>query len=217
MSVLTFVGGFLDVYTFMTRGGIFANTQTTNLANLGFFIANRQFIEVFRVALPILSCIFGALVSTILLRHRDESLHKELLYFEVIILLLIGFTKDPRFDTLINCTVSFITCFQLNLFRKMGALAHNTTISTGNLRQVGELMADGVMSKKEANIKLAVKYFCVTFMFVLGAVISTFATNIFFEKSIWMCSGLLLFSIYLLGYLNKTRERKFFLKSRFRM
>ena len=43
------VGGFLEVYTFVTRGGIFANAQTGNIARIGIFWlrANRCWCCVF--------------------------------------------------------------------------------------------------------------------------------------------------------------------------
>ena len=34
-ACLTFVGGFLDAYTYILRGGVFANAQTGNLVLFG--------------------------------------------------------------------------------------------------------------------------------------------------------------------------------------
>ena len=41
--LLTAVGGFLDAYTYLVRGGVFANGQTGNLVLLGIRLANRNF------------------------------------------------------------------------------------------------------------------------------------------------------------------------------
>ena len=38
MGLLSVVGGYLDAYTYLCRGGVFANAQTGNIAALGFHI-----------------------------------------------------------------------------------------------------------------------------------------------------------------------------------
>ena len=213
MSMLTFIGGFLDIYTFITRGGIFANTQTTNLAKLGYFIATEQFANGLQCIIPILSCILGGIVSTILMKKGKNELYKNLLIFELLILIIIGFVRDPKWNMLVNCVLSFITSFQLNLFRKYGNLAHNTTISTGNLRQVGELVADAIMGKKKREKILSMKYATLVFMFVIGALVATLLTSLFDERSIWFC-GIVLIGLLMIGsYIDKQEKKQYnFLK-----
>ena len=191
MSILTFIGGFLDVYTFITRGGVFANTQTTNLAKLGYNIATHQFDDCMMLILPIISCILGASVSTILMKKEKDEGNRNLMILEILILVGIGFITNPKYDLFINSLLSFLTSFQLNLFRKYGNLAHNTTISTGNLRQVGELFGMFILNKTKIERNVAFKYATLVFMFVVGATMSVLLTTIFQEKSIWFCSLLL--------------------------
>lgn len=42
-SLLAMVGGFLDVYTYLTRGGVFANAQTGNIVLLGITLFRRKY------------------------------------------------------------------------------------------------------------------------------------------------------------------------------
>lgn len=196
LSTLTFIGGFLDIYTFITRGGVFANTQTTNLAKLGYVIANNQIYECIQYILPIIACIIGGVTSTILVKKRnDDGLHKHLLLFEVLVFILVGLVRGSKYDLLVNTSVSFITSFQLNLFRKYEDISHNTTIMTGNLRQVGEFIANYLISRNKNDRSIFIKYTSLVSMFLLGAIVSVILTNLFMEKSIWICGILLLIII----------------------
>lgn len=193
MATLTFIGGFLDVYTFITRGGVFANTQTTNLARLGYCLGTHQWVESIPFVVSIIACILGGLTSTILIKKgKDEGLHQNLILFEILVLFSIGFIRNQQLHLVVNSVISFITSFQLNMFRKYHHLAHNTTISTGNLRQVGELIGNYFGSKSKTDRDVTLKYTSLVFMFVIGAIFSVFITNVFNEKSIWVCSLILL-------------------------
>ena len=51
--LLAIVGGFLDAYTFICRGGVFANAETGNIVLVALGITNRNYKNVFMAALPI--------------------------------------------------------------------------------------------------------------------------------------------------------------------
>ena len=44
--LLALVGGFLDAYTYVCRGHVFANAQTGNLVLLGIYITNQDWAKV---------------------------------------------------------------------------------------------------------------------------------------------------------------------------
>ena len=54
--LLAVVGGFLDAYTYLCRGRVFANAQTGNIVLLGVNLTNRTGTELF-----ITSCLFSPL------------------------------------------------------------------------------------------------------------------------------------------------------------
>lgn len=54
--MLAIVGGFLDAYTFSTRGGVFSNAITGNIVLLGLNLANLVFsthLDTFYLFLPL--------------------------------------------------------------------------------------------------------------------------------------------------------------------
>ena len=53
--LLAFTGGFLDAYTYILRGNVFANAQTGNIVLLGINIANGNISKVIYYFVPILA------------------------------------------------------------------------------------------------------------------------------------------------------------------
>ena len=54
--MLALTGGFLDAYTYITRGGVFANAQTGNIVLMGINLAKGDFERVTALCRPY-SCI----------------------------------------------------------------------------------------------------------------------------------------------------------------
>ena len=53
--LLAVVGGFLEAYTFLSRGGVFANCETGNLVLLGLYLAQGQMVRAMTYLPPILA------------------------------------------------------------------------------------------------------------------------------------------------------------------
>ena len=60
--MLAIVGGFLDAYTFSTRGGVFSNAITGNIVLLGLNLANLDFFHAFRYFLSLFAFASGVLI-----------------------------------------------------------------------------------------------------------------------------------------------------------
>ena len=48
-TLLALTGGFLDAYTYMSRGGVFANAQTGNIVLLGLNMASGQWLSLIHI------------------------------------------------------------------------------------------------------------------------------------------------------------------------
>lgn len=64
--MLALTGGFLDAYTYITRGGVFANAQTGNIVLMGINLAKGDFERVIHYVVPILAFALGILLSEII-------------------------------------------------------------------------------------------------------------------------------------------------------
>ena len=71
-ALLTVTGGFLDAYTYLCRGKVFANAQTGNIVLLGVKLAEGQFDALLHYLIPILAFALGVVVAE-LTRRRFRS------------------------------------------------------------------------------------------------------------------------------------------------
>lgn len=168
---ITFLGGFLDTYTYVTRGGVFANNHTGNMAKLGIMLARAEWEGALNCLIPILACVFGAAASEFV-KHRasaQKDWRQTALFVEAIALCAVVLVPSGVGDIFVNTALSFITGFQLCLFRNSQWGAHNTTICTGNLRSVGQFLYAALSDRTGDSCGRLIKYSCVVFSFVIGA------------------------------------------------
>ena len=65
-ALLTVVGGYFDVYTYITRGGVFANAQTGNIVLLGINLADGDILQALSHLIPILAFVLGVFTAEFL-------------------------------------------------------------------------------------------------------------------------------------------------------
>ena len=199
---LTFIGGFLEVYTYLLHGGVFANAQTGNLVLLAIFACRGDAHALYYLA-PIGAFFAGVLVSegirsTLTARQRELWQHAVVL-FEAVLLAAVAFLPDAAPDAVIIVTISFICSLQFNSFRKTHGLPYATTFCTGNLRSASENFYHWCFERDRERGVAAARYFAVIGVFVLGAFAGFFLTGLLGKRSILLCSALALgvFSVML--------------------
>lgn len=192
MAALTFVGGYIDAYTFVMRGGVFANNQTGNVAQLGIRLAGGNWMGALDALLPMLATIAGAMLAEHL-KVRNPAIapyrwQRQILVIEGLALIACGFVPVSVPHAVVNLTLSFIAAFQLSAFRSFEGLVHNTTISTGNLRTLGQLIYQALFVDKDTAFRAkTVRYLLVFSSFILGALLGTVGSKLIDIKSIWLC------------------------------
>ena len=178
MSILTFIGGYQDAYTFITRGGVFSNNQTGNVAKLGISLWQQNWASAFDACMPLIATILGAFFAEHIKNRnslsRQFAWQQALLRIEAVLLFAVGFVPVtvPHFP--VNLAVAFIASMQLSAFRSFEGWTHNTTICTGNLRSTGQYLYRAFfVERNTAYRKKTGRYLFVFSCFVLGAVIGT--------------------------------------------
>ena len=193
--MLALTGGFLDAYTYITRGGVFANAQTGNIVLMGINIARGDFERVIHYVVPILAFALGILISEIIKATLKKSQHlhwRQLIVLaEIIILAICGFVPSGNGNTFVNVMVSFVCSLQVESFRVINGNTVATTMCTGNLRSGTELLFLGI-EKKDKKIALrSLTYYGINLFFTLGAIVGAVATKFLDIKSILIASALL--------------------------
>ena len=140
---LTMAGGFMDAYSYICRGKVFANAQTGNIVLLGQSLAEANFHDALKYILPIISFALGVyLCQKIQLTYKyRQRIHwrQIVLALEILFVIIIGFlSKD--YDSPANMLISFVCGMQIIAFNKFHGNAYATTMCTGNLKSATTLL-----------------------------------------------------------------------------
>ncbi|HIS41615.1 MAG TPA: DUF1275 domain-containing protein, partial [Candidatus Limiplasma pullicola] len=68
-ALLAVAGGFFDAYTYICRGGVFANAQTGNIVLLGLKLAEREWLRALTYLLPILAFALGVVLAEVIKQY----------------------------------------------------------------------------------------------------------------------------------------------------
>lgn len=136
--LLAIVGGFLDAYTFVGRGGVFANAQTGNVVLMGIEAATGEWGQVVLHAVPILAFMVGVVVAEMIkklsMRMFIADFERAVLILETVVLFIVGFIPYTSPNIIVTVAVSFVSSVQISSFRKLVGSTYSTTMVTGNLR-----------------------------------------------------------------------------------
>ena len=209
LMIVTFVGGYMNGYTYITRHNILANMHTANMSKLGINIAIGNWYEALRYFIPIVACILGVLFSelikSMLTKHKYiGDWRKVALVIEALALFFIGLIPTSCPDIIVTNLVSFFMGYQLCLFRECLGIGFNTTICTGNIRNVGQLLYSALDEKSKYSIEKLSTFTILTFSFAVGAIPGTLISLAISTKAVWICSFILLIqSFWISNYENK--------------
>lgn len=198
--ILAIIGGFLDAYTFISRGGVFANAETGNMVLLALGITNGNYKNALMAAIQILFFIIGVLVTEgirdlSMRRYKGyEKAEKLILIIEATVLFIIGFIPESVPDIFVTSTIAFVSSVQISSFRRLVDSPYSTTMCTGNLRTASQSAYLALVKKDTEASTRAIRYSLIILAFLIGAAIGGGLTFFIGVKSVWLCSLLLLVS-----------------------
>ncbi len=195
-TFLAFVGGFLDSYTYILHGKVFANAQTGNIVLMSISAVSGNFFNAFCYFIPIFSFFIGVFITEYLKQILNKSkffnAQNIVILTEIIIFFIIGLLPKSIPDIIINVTISFICSLQVNCFRKLSDLPYATTMCTGNLRSASENLFFSIFKKQPKNTINFIEYMTIIFSFCIGAGIGSLLIKLYGIKTIWICALTLL-------------------------
>lgn len=174
-AVLALAGGFLDAYTYLVRGGVFANAQTGNIVLLGVRLMEGDWAGAGHYLVPILAFAAGVLTAELVHARcgRWERLHWRQLTVAAEMILLVAVALLPGWaDSGANVLVSYVCAVQVQSFRKVAGSAFATTMCTGNLRSGTELLYQYFQTRDRGILRSSLRYYQVIVAFIAGAAVS---------------------------------------------
>ena len=199
--ILAIAGGFMDAYSYMCRGKVFANAQTGNILLLGINISERNWHMALHYLVPVLAFAIGiALADLVKIRTKDLTLlhwRQISVFCEAVILLSLKIQITHRliipqdFNLVANALTSLACGIQVESFRKIHGNGIATTMCIGNLRSATQHMCSYANTKDKEYIKKGLLYYGIIFFFVIGAVIGNACVEMFAEKALLIASAIL--------------------------
>lgn len=196
-ALLSLTGGFQDAYTYICRGGVFANAQTGNIVLAGQALASGFWLQSLEYLVPIAAFIGGVyLAQVVRMRFRyNRKLHwrQIILLLEIAILFIVGLLP-VGFNVTANVLVSFTCALQVDSFRTIHGNTYATTMCIGNLRTATDLLYSYEVTKDPVYRRRSMKYYFLILVFLLGAALGGIAIELAGLQAIWFCCVAMLLS-----------------------
>ncbi|WP_300365662.1 YoaK family protein [Brachyspira sp.] len=195
-SILTIVGGFVDAYTYITRGGIFAYAQTGNIIFLSIGLAKKQFKDTWHylisVIIFVIGIFFALYVKKIFNKRKIIEFEYVIILIHSVVLFIVGLLPETFSDTVIIGCISFMSAIFMITFNKVEGLSYVTNMCTGNLRSASENLFKFLFENDKTGLKKGLIYIIILASFALGAFLGTLFTNIIGVRAVWISAALLL-------------------------
>lgn len=208
--LLAIVGGFLDAYTYIGRGGVLANAQTGNIVFLGISISNGEWEKSFTYILPIIAFVIGVFVSEMIKNNSSRFFMLEwvqvVLILEMFILFLIGLLPRTISNHVVTVTISFVASLQTSAFRKLVDAPYATVMCTGNLRVASQAAYTAVTKKDRKSAIRAIRFLVIILSFFIGVMLGGVFTSEIGPRAVW-CAAVILALAVVVFYREDRKTR----------
>lgn len=209
--LFTAVGGYMDAYSYLAHGHVFANAQTGKMVFFAVYASGGQWTEAARHVPPIAAFALGVAVAKLLgVRSEKRSFRATLLCegFELLILTAISLFGNTLPDAWIVPTISFVAAIQNTSLDKVGRWSFNSAMTTGNLRDVSSglvlwMMGCDVAENRERAIALGL----ICCSFVAGGLLGGSYTRVYGKYALGPCIALVAVGIFLTWRERRKRLR----------
>jgi uncharacterized membrane protein YoaK (UPF0700 family) len=136
-SLFAIVGGFLDAYSYLARGHVFANAQTGNVVLFGVRAAASNWTSAWKTLPPILAYMCGVAVARLLRVRPQKKTFRAILICQALeLLVLVVLLLFGRFvsDFYAVPLIAFSAALQNTSFSNIGPWQFNSAMTTSNLR-----------------------------------------------------------------------------------
>ncbi|MGY3553149.1 YoaK family protein [Williamsia sp. R60] len=193
--LVTCASGFLDSYTFLVRGGVFANVQTGNVIFFFINLSEQHYADAVARIWPIVAFLLGVTLSTHIKTGRLDSVVTHPIRWtmgvQALSLAAIGFVPETVPHMYVTVPISFMAAMQIELFRSIGDLNYMVVATTGNLMHTVESAYGVLTTGSETSKRALAVYSKVIGSFFLGAAVGAFATEWLGVHAAWLPAGFL--------------------------
>jgi uncharacterized membrane protein YoaK (UPF0700 family) len=199
--LLTLTNGYLDAYTYVVRGGVFANVQTANVILSAIALWHWHWGHSLAHLWPVLAFLLGVLLSSHIKSGRAEKLVSRPLRWTVGLhaatLTIVGFVPTSVPNSFVTIPISFMAAMQFTLFRSIGDLPYVAVATTGNLMRFAEAGYSLIVDRDAKSRRPFRVYGTLTATFAGGAVIGAFISERCGARGVWVPAAFLAVTLVL--------------------
>lgn len=184
---MSYIGGFLGVYTILLRGGNFGSAQTANLISLvtGWFGGSTTEMVIRIIALAIF--IASMVAAYLLPKYVKKDMRRICIWVEFAGILLAGILPEDMNNIVALYPIFAITAFQWGVFEGARGYSSATIFSTNNLKQMVLSWTEFIRTRDAKQKDKAQFYFGTLLSYQIGVLGGFFAVNIWRVSGIWAC------------------------------
>ena len=189
--LLALSGGFMDAYSYINRGKVFANAETGNIILMTLKICEGKFLESINYLIPILSFAIGVAICEII-KHRKEKINiihwrQIIVVFEIAAFVFVAFLPQDM-NKIANSIISMISGVQFATFPKVRGTAMATTMCTGNLKSGTQNLYRGIKTNDKSAFEKGLYYYVCIFVFIIGTMVGYLFVGLWAEKAILLAA-----------------------------
>jgi uncharacterized membrane protein YoaK (UPF0700 family) len=170
--LLSSSGGFLDAFTYVGHGQVFANAMTGNIILMGVSATAGDWRQALNHIPPLFAFLAGVFMAQAIRLPRLGARWPALvsLILEIVVLTVIAFLPRGFPDIWIVLSISFVAALQNSSFTRVRGLPYNSVMTTGNLRRFAEGLFTGVVPRRNPEIlEQAGMFGVICLAFLVGA------------------------------------------------
>ncbi|WP_370542755.1 YoaK family protein [Burkholderia ubonensis] len=189
-ALLTLSGGYLDAYTYVGHGHVFANTMTGNVALLGINLSAGEWAAALHHVPPLGGFVVAVFVAHLLglaaqrgwMRHTAfASLVVEIAFLGIAASGLVGASSAWLIPG-----ISFVATLQTLSFTHLEELSYTSVMTTGNLRRAAQKLFVGLIPRYDAGaLHDSALLATISFCFLAGAVAGGLVTRLVPDVALW--------------------------------
>jgi uncharacterized membrane protein YoaK (UPF0700 family) len=190
-SVLMLATGYVDAYTFLQHGHVFAQAMTGNLVLTAIGAFEPSVVEFWRPLAAYAAFMVGVAVLWAWSRWRGAPAPQlATLGLLVGVLVVVGFLPAGTLSVLVTTLIAFAAGLQIAAFRDVGRAAFTTTVMTTNSMKAVNAALTALTSADAEDRAVARSYATALGGFVAGAFLGAFLTSWWGERAAWVDAAL---------------------------
>jgi uncharacterized membrane protein YoaK (UPF0700 family) len=192
-ALLAATGGFVDGFTYVGHGRVFANGMTANVLLFSASLFTGLWPAGLRFLPPIVAFMAAVWVSQAIHLRTTRSSHiapyRAVLILETGVLFTLSLLPATTSDLLFTTSIAFVAALQMQTFREVDGRTYSSTFTTGNLRTLGEAAFTWCFRGRGQESARVVRDFAtIVAAFLAGALAGAGTTKAFGNRALWLPS-----------------------------